>query len=201
MRQGRIRSCRSVISSSVYIGLYSPCNSNYLAVSIPTPSLHLSRIKSSTQTTMLFSATAALLLSSVCSATVLPREDSNSKSTESQKFITHSKPKGAEGFENSLGYLFDEYTYGAGYAVSLHTEKSDAVAGAIFNTALDFGNGDPKGFKMHDLSNKFPNSLPEIYSGQDGTPGIAVENGLLKWNSPDGVPISWFGRLPKPRIV
>jgi len=138
-------------------------------------------------------AAAALMLSSVCSAAVLPREDTTSKPAESQKFITHSKPKGVEGFDNSLGYLFAEYSYGGGYYATLHTAKSDAIAGSISDSALSFGDEYPQGFQVSELSEKFPNTLGQIYSGQDGTPGMAVEDGLLVWNSPDGVPTSWFG--------
>lgn len=136
-------------------------------------------------------AAAALMLSSVCSAAVLPRDD---KPAESQKFITHSRPKGAEGFDNSLGYLFAEYSYGGGYSATLHTEKSDAISGSISNSALSFGDEYPQGFKLSELSEQYPNSLAQIMSGQDGTPGMAVEDGLLVWNSPDGVPVSWFGK-------
>lgn len=141
---------------------------------------------------MLFPATAALMLSSVCSAAVLPRED---KPAESQKFITHSRPKGAESFDNSLGYLFAERSYAGGYSATLHTEKSDAIAGSISDSALNFGDEYPMGFKLYDLSEQYPNSLAQIFSGQEGTPGMAVDDGLLKWNSPDGVPVSWFGEL------
>lgn len=138
-------------------------------------------------------AATALLLGSVCSAAVLPREDTACKPAESKKFITHSKLKGAEGFDNSLGYLFAEYSYPPGYYATLHTEKSDAIAGSISDSALSFGD-ESQGFQVYELSEKFPNSLAQIYSGQAGTPGMAVEDGLLVWNSPDGVPTSWFGK-------
>lgn len=139
-------------------------------------------------------ATAALMLSSVCSAAVLPREESSSKPAESQKFITHSKAKGAEGFDNSLGYLFAEYAYGGGYYATLHTEKSDAIAGSISDSALSFGDEYPQGFKVSELSEQYPSSIAQIFSGQAGTSGMAVEDGLLVWNAPDNVPISWFGK-------
>lgn len=147
-------------------------------------------------------AAAALMLSSMCSAAVLPREDTTCKPNEAQKFITHSKPKGADGFDDSLGYLFAEYSYGGGYSATLHSAKSDAITGAITDSALSFPNGDfPQGFKLSNLSEQYSNSLATIMSGQDGTPGMAVEDGLLVWNSPDGVPISWFGKFPSPHAV
>lgn len=144
---------------------------------------------------MFFSATAALMLSSVCSAAVLPRED---KPADSQKFIAHSKPKGAEGFENSLGYLYASRSYAGGYDATLNTEKSDATVGSISDSALSFGDEYPMGFKLYDLSEQYPSSLAQIFSGQEGTPGMAVEDGLLKWNSPDGIPVSWFGKSMSP---
>lgn len=151
---------------------------------------------------MLFSA-AALMLSSVCSAAVLPRENTDSKPEPSQKFIAHSKPKGAENFDNSLGYLFAEYSYGGGYSATLHTDKGDALPGVISDlndpkhASLDFPSESfSKGFNLYDLSEQYPNSLAQIFSGQEGTPGMTIEDGLLKWTSPkDNVPISWFGRL------
>src|ERR1700712_1343700 len=106
-------------------------------------------------------AAAALMLSSVCSAAVLPREDSSSKPAESQKFITHSKPKGADNFDNSLGYLFAEYAYGGGYYATLHTDKSDAIAGSISDSALSFGDEYPQGFKLSELSEQYPSSIAQ----------------------------------------
>lgn len=151
---------------------------------------------------MLFSA-AALMLSSVCSAAVLPRETTSSEPVASKKFIAHSKPKGAENFDDSLGYLFNEYSYGGGYSATLHTDKADALPGVISDVndpehaTLDFPNGDfDMGFKLYDLSEQYPNSLAQIFSGQDGTPGMTIEDGLLQWTSPnDNRPISWFGKF------
>lgn len=149
---------------------------------------------------MLLSA-AALMLSSVCSALVVPRETNSSEPQPSQNFIVHSRPQGSDSFDKSLGYLFAEYSYGGGYSATLHTAKSDAIAGVISdvnnpeNAALNFPSGDySQGFKLSELSEQYPTSLAQIYSGQDGTPGMAIEDGLLKWNSPDGTPISWFGK-------
>jgi hypothetical protein len=138
-------------------------------------------------------AAAAIMLSSVCSAAVLPRDNSSSTPASSQKFITHSKLKGAENFDNSLGYLFAEYAYGGGYYATLHTDKSDAIAGSISDSALSFGDEYPQGFKLYEPSAQYPTSIVQIFSGQAGTPGMAVDGGLLVWNSPDNVPISWFG--------
>jgi len=141
--------------------------------------------------TMLFSATAALMLSSVCSAAVLPRED---KPVSSEKFIIHSKAKGAENFDNSLGYVFAEYAYGGGYYATLHKEKSDAISGSLDNTSLNFGDEYTQGLVLYQPTEQYPSSIAQIFSGQEGTAGMAVEDGLLKWNAPDGVPVSWFGK-------
>jgi hypothetical protein len=158
----------------------------------------LTNLDSQTINTMQFTtAAAAIMLSSVCSATVLLRNDSSSEPAESQKFITHSKVKGAENFDNSLGYLFAEYAYGGGYYATLHTDKSDAIAGSISESALSFGDEYPQGFKLYELSEQYPSSIAQIFSGQAGTPGMAVEDGLLVWNSPDNVPVSWFGKFSK----
>jgi hypothetical protein len=166
---------------------------NFFSTKIP-----LINLDSQTINTMQFTTAAtALMLSSVCSAAVLPRNDSSSKPAESQKFITHSKPKGAENFDNSLGYLFAEYAYGGGYYATLHTDKSDAIAGSISDSALSFGDEYPQGFKLYELSEQYPSSIAQIFSGQAGTPGMAVEDGLLVWNSPDNVPVSWFGRFSR----
>jgi len=53
---------------------------------------------------------------------------------------------------------------------------------------------DGQGFKLYPLSEQYPNSLPTIFSGQTGTTGMTIEGDLLKWESPDNVPIYWFGR-------
>ena len=137
----------------------------------------------------------------VCSAAVLPREDTTSKPAESQKFITHSKPKGAEGFDDSLGYLFAEYSYGGGYYATLHTAKSDAITGSISDSALSFGDEYPQGFQVTEPNEQYTSSIAQIYSGQDGTPGMAIEDGLLVWNSPSGTPITWFGKYFRRGVV
>lgn len=140
---------------------------------------------------------AAFMLSSVCSAAVLRRQ-----SFEPQRFVVHSKPKGAECFDHSLGYLFAEYSYGGGYMATLHTGKSDAIQGYIINNALTFGDEYTQGFQLIELSDDAPNAIPQIMSGQDGTPFITVdENNLLGWHSPDGVAISWFGTYLGPHVL
>jgi hypothetical protein len=146
---------------------------------------------------MLFSATAALMLSSVCSAAVLPREEKPASYSDSNnnKFIIHSKAKGADNFDNSLGYMFNEYSYGGGYYATLHTAKSDAISGSLDGTSLNFGDEYKQGLVVYEPSEQYPNSIAQIFSGQEGTAGMAVEDGLLKWNSPDGVPTSWFGKF------
>ncbi|KAM0717616.1 hypothetical protein Q7P37_007468 [Cladosporium fusiforme] len=149
---------------------------------------------------MHFSTAAALMLSSVCSAAVLPRETASSEPKPSEKFIIHSKPKGAENFDKSLGYIWAEYSYPPGYYATLRTDKSDALPGVLSdvndaeNASLNFPNGDfPQGFKVSEQSEQYPSSIAEIYSGQEGTAGMTIEDGLLKWTSPnDNVPTSWF---------
>ena len=143
---------------------------------------------------MLFSATAALMLSTVCSAAVLPREEKPASYSSDSKFIIHSKAKGAENFDNSLGYMFAEYAYGGGYYATLHKEKSDAISGSLDNTSLNFGDEYTQGLILYEMSEQYPSSIAQIFSGQNGTAGMAVEEGLLKWNAPDGVPVSWFGK-------
>jgi len=62
---------------------------------------------------MHFTASTALLLSTACSAAVVPRQDSASKS---QDFVVHSRPcPTTNGFDGSLGYLYAEYAYPPGY--------------------------------------------------------------------------------------
>ena len=144
---------------------------------------------------MLFSATAALMLSTVCSAAVLPREEKPASYSSDSKLIIHSKAKGAENFDNSLGYMFAEYAYGGGYYATLHKEKSDAISGSLDNTSLNFGDEYTQGLILYEMSEQYPSSIAQIFSGQNGTAGMAVEEGLLKWNAPDGVPVSWFGKF------
>ena len=98
---------------------------------------------------MLFSATAALMLSTVCSAAVLPREEKPASYSSDSKFIIHSKAKGAENFDNSLGYMFAEYAYGGGYYATLHKEKSDAITGSLDNTSLNFGDEYTQGLILY----------------------------------------------------
>jgi hypothetical protein len=132
---------------------------------------------------MLFSATAALMLSTVCSAAVLPREEKPASYSENSnsKFIIHSKA---------------EYAYGGGYYATLHKDKADAISGSLDNTSVNFGDEYSQGLILYEMSEQYPSSIAQIFSGQEGTAGMAVEEGLLKWNAPDGVPVSWFGRFP-----
>jgi len=164
---------------------------------------------------MIFAATAALLLSSVCRAVVLPRQNStvsyqnattpanSSASIQSPDFILHSKPCGTSSFDGSFGYLHAEYAYPPGYYATLHTAKEDAITGYISdvhnssNSTLVFpgSSGFDQGFKLYPLSNQYPNSIAQIFSGQVGTPGMAIVDGLLKWEAPDQVPVYWVGKF------
>lgn len=73
---------------------------------------------------MLFSAFTAVLLSSACSAAVVPRQD-NGTSSASQKFVVHSRPCPATyGFDGSLGYLHAEYSYPPGYSAVRDLDNS-----------------------------------------------------------------------------
>jgi hypothetical protein len=90
--------------------------------------------------------------------------------------------------------MFNEYAYGGGYYATLHKEKSDAISGSLDNTSLNFGDEYTQGLILYEMSEQYPSSIAQIFSGQEGTAGMAVEDGLLKWNAPDGVPVSWFGK-------
>lgn len=159
---------------------------------------------------MLFATTAVLLLSSVCSAAVLSRQNSTAStqnttsiSSQSPNFIVHSKPCGASNFDGSFGYLHAEYSYPPGYSATLHTAKEDAITGYISdvndpsNSTLVFpgSSGFDQGFKLYPLSEQYPNSLAQIFSGQVGTTGMAIVDGLLKWEAPDEVPVYWVGKF------
>jgi hypothetical protein len=171
---------------------------------------------------MIFAATTALLLSSVCSAVVLPRQSStasyqnstvfdqnstanqdSSASIKSPNFILHSKPCGTSSFDGSFGYVHAEYAYPPGYYATLHAVEEDAITGYISdimnssNSTLVFpgSGGFDQGFRLYPLSDQYPNSLAQIFSGQVGTRGMAIVNGLLEWEAPDQVPVYWVGKF------
>jgi hypothetical protein len=150
-------------------------------------------------------AAASLLFSSVNIAAVLApgsSYDQSSAPVHSGNFIVHSKPTGASGFDASLGYLHAKGSYAPGWDATLDTSKSNAIPGYISdannpsNASLEFSGGGhyDMGLLLAARSDKWPNSRAKMRSGEHGTPGISVVDGLLQWQTSDGVEISWFGK-------
>jgi hypothetical protein len=150
-------------------------------------------------------AVATLLFGSACSAAVLVRADrydGSSAPVQSGDFIVHSRHSNASGFGDSLGYLRAQGSYAPGWDAILDTSKSEANTGYIsdvnnaWNASLEFsGGGDnEKGLLLTPRSEKWPNGRVTMLSGQHGTPGMSIVDGLLQWQASDGIEISWFGK-------
>ncbi|KAI5199595.1 hypothetical protein E4T39_06165 [Aureobasidium subglaciale] len=97
----------------------------------------------------------------------------------------------------TVGYMYAEYAYGAGYYATLRSNKSDAVVGHLTdttnpsNSTLVFGDGQyPQGFVLYPLSSYSNASIAQIFSGQQGTKGVYVnEGGIVDWASQR---VSWY---------
>ncbi|KAI5211800.1 hypothetical protein E4T42_03553 [Aureobasidium subglaciale] len=97
----------------------------------------------------------------------------------------------------TVGYMFAEYAYGAGYYATLRSSKSDAIVGHLTdttnpsNSTLAFGDGQyPQGFVLYPLLSYSNASIAQIFSGQQGTKGVYVnEGGIVDWASQR---VSWY---------
>jgi hypothetical protein len=150
-------------------------------------------------------AFTAFLFGSACSAAVLVRGDhidGSSAAVQSGDFIVHSRHSDASGFGDSLGYLTAEYSYAPGWDVILDTSKSHADTCYISdinnakNASLEFSRGrdNEKGLLLTPRSEKWPNGRVTMLSGQHGTPGMSIVDGLFQWQASDGIEITWFGK-------
>lgn len=143
---------------------------------------------------MLFSIATAATVIGAATAAAVPRA--------SGEFKVQHRCVGRTDFQDSLGYLYAEYAYPPGYYAALNTNPDIAITGYLSdptnpsNSSLIFpeGEGYYQGFVLYPLSQQYPNSIAQIFSGQTGTKGLYVdEAGLLQWQAPDGVPITWEG--------
>lgn len=162
--------------------------------------------------TATIAAAASFLFGSVATAAVLASEGSYDQSpapVHSGSFIVHSKPTGASGFDDSLGYLHAKGSYAPGWDATLDTTKSNAIPGYISdvnnpsNASLEFpqeGEYD-MGLLLAARSEKWPTSRATMRSGEHGTPGMSIVDGLLQWQASDGVEISWFGKPQRVILV
>jgi hypothetical protein len=150
-------------------------------------------------------AVATFLFGSACSAAVLVRGvhfDGSSAAVQSGDFIVHSRHSNASGFDDSLGYLRAQGSYAPSWDAILDTSKSYANTCYLSdvnnarNASLEFlGGGDyEKGLLLTPRSEKWPNGHATMLSGQHGTPGMSIVDGLLQWQASDGVENSWFGK-------
>lgn len=98
----------------------------------------------------------------------------------------------------TLGYMYAEYAYSPGYFAALGT-KADAIVGHLTdttnpsNSSLVFGKKYSQGFVLNSLSSSANASLAMIFSGQQGTKGVFVnEGGIVDWASQR---VSWYGEF------
>lgn len=93
--------------------------------------------------------------------------------------------------------MYAEYAYGPGYYATLRS-KEEAIVGHLTdttnpsNSSLVFGDEYPQGFVLYPLLSYANASIAQIYSGQDGTKGMLVnEGGLVDWATQR---VSWYGK-------
>jgi hypothetical protein len=98
----------------------------------------------------------------------------------------------------NLGYMYAEYAYGPGYYATLRP-KEEAIVGHLTdttnpsNSSLVFGDEYPQGFVLSPLLSYANASIAMIYSGQEGTKGVFVnEGGIVDWASER---VSWYGEF------
>jgi hypothetical protein len=91
-----------------------------------------------------------------------------------------------------------EYAYPPGYYATLRP-KEEAIVGHLTdstnpsNSSLVFGEEYPQGFVLSALSSYQNASIAMIYSGQQGTKGVFVnEGGIVDWASQR---VSWYGEF------
>ncbi|KAH0293806.1 hypothetical protein M436DRAFT_71459 [Aureobasidium namibiae CBS 147.97] len=146
-------------------------------------------------------------ISSVCAA-VLPRQMNTTAvantttstnttlpplSLDSDPFIIRARQLNDSSV--TLGYMYAEYAYGAGYYATLRP-KDEAIVGHLTdttnpsNSSLVFGDEYPQGFVLYPLLSYANSSIAQIYSGQEGTKGLLVnEGGIVDWATQR---VSWF---------
>jgi len=95
----------------------------------------------------------------------------------------------------TLGYMYAEYAYGPGYYATLRP-KDEAIVGHltdttnVSNSSLVFGDEYPQGFVLSPLLSYSNASIAMVYSGQDGTKGVVVnEGGIVDWTAQR---VSWY---------
>jgi hypothetical protein len=98
----------------------------------------------------------------------------------------------------TLGYMYAEYAYGPGYYATLRP-KEEAIVGHLTdttnpsNSSLVFGDDYPQGFVLSPLLSYSNASIAMIYSGQEGTRAVFVdEGGIVDWASQR---VSWYGEV------
>ncbi|KAI4743211.1 hypothetical protein E4T50_06386 [Aureobasidium sp. EXF-12298] len=152
--------------------------------------------------------TSLVLSVSVVTAAVLPRQInstglSNTTTTnttlppvslDSDNFIIRAQQLNDTSI--TLGYMYAEYAYPPGYYATLRPSKSDAIVGHLTdttnasNSSLVFGHENPQGFVLYPLVSYANASIAQIFSGQQGTKGVYVnEAGIVDWASQR---VSWY---------
>ncbi|KAK6004587.1 hypothetical protein QM012_008449 [Aureobasidium pullulans] len=154
------------------------------------------------------SITSLLLGVSAVTAAVLPRQINSTGlfkttttnttlppvSLDSDNFIIRAQQLNDTSI--TLGYMYAEYAYPPGYYATLRPSKSDAIVGHLTdttnasNSSLVFGDRDPEGFVLYPLASNANASIARIFSGQQGTKGVYVnEAGIVDWASQR---VSWY---------
>jgi hypothetical protein len=157
-------------------------------------------------------AITALASISAATAAVLPRQMNTTAisntttptnttlpplSLDSDNFIIRARQLNDSSI--TLGYMYAEYAYGPGYYATLRP-KEEAIVGHLTdttnpsNSSLEFGDEYPQGFVLSPLLSYANASIAMIYSGQEGTKGVFVnEGGIVDWASER---VSWYGEFP-----
>jgi hypothetical protein len=151
---------------------------------------------------MYFSRAISVLASiNAVAAVVLPRQINTNTtppplSLDSDPFIIRARQLNDSSV--TLGYMYAEYAYGPGYYATLRP-KEEAIVGHLTdttnpsNSSLVFGDQYPQGFVLNSLLSYSNASIAMIYSGQEGTRGLYVnEGGIVDWASQR---VSWYGEL------
>lgn len=104
----------------------------------------------------------------------------------------------------TLGYMYAEYAYGPGYYATLRS-KDEAIVGHltdttnVSNSSLVFGDEYPQGFVLSPLLSYANSSIAMIYSGQEGSKQVYVnEGGILDWAAQR---VSWFGEFRRDFVL
>ncbi|THY21667.1 hypothetical protein D6D01_06530 [Aureobasidium pullulans] len=153
--------------------------------------------------------TSLVLSVSAATAAVLPRQANGTitNTTSTSNYTLPPLDLNSDNFiiraqqfndtSKTLGYMYAEYAYPPGYYATLRPNKTDAIVGHLTdttnasNSSLVFGDGEYlQGFVLYNLLSYSNASIAQIFSGQQGTKGVFVnEGGIVDWASQR---VAWY---------